>query len=163
MCGRCHMYLPKCHQITMMCDGGSPTTVRPFVYTEVATDELHRLRADLTASTARIAELESQNAELVMQNAGLGGRVAACEALLEEASGDAARMSAVIAAMDAFASAHERWEADLILCNKAWTTTDLPKFTDKLWDRALELQAARNTARAAKTAMEEIDHKGTPG
>lgn len=65
-----------------------------------------------------------------------------------------ARQSAMIEAMDAFAAAHEQWEADLILCNKAWTVTGLPKFTDELWNRAMELQAKRNVSRAAKAAME---------
>ncbi len=41
--------------------------------------------------------------------------------------------------------AYERWEADLILCREAWDTADgLPRFTQDLYDRFMEIQAMRN-------------------
>lgn len=53
-------------------------------------------------------------------------------------------------ALLAFAKAHEQWEADLIMDNKAWNIhgpmADYPTFTEPLWDRAMELQAMRNKA-----------------
>jgi len=44
--------------------------------------------------------------------------------------------------------AYEQWEADLILERDAWNNR-LPTFTDKLWDRFLEIQALRNAALSA--------------
>lgn len=46
------------------------------------------------------------------------------------------------------AEAYERWEADLILCGKAWNhgLATLPTITQPLWDRLIEIQAMRNAA-----------------
>lgn len=40
---------------------------------------------------------------------------------------------------------YEQWEADLIMCDKSWDTYDgLPKLTQELYDRLMEIQAQRN-------------------
>lgn len=41
--------------------------------------------------------------------------------------------------------AYEQWEADMIADNKCWNTADgLPKFTQSIYDRFMELQEMRN-------------------
>lgn len=43
--------------------------------------------------------------------------------------------------------AYEQWEADLVLCSEAWSTGDgLPRMTQELYDRFMEIQALRNVA-----------------
>jgi hypothetical protein len=53
--------------------------------------------------------------------------------------------------------AYEKWEADLIGSNEAWYTRErepleLPRFTQALWDRLLEIQAMRNAALSGSPA-----------
>lgn len=100
----------------------NPRAAAPNVSRMSAICELWKRGGD---TTARIAELKSQNAALVMQNAGLGGRVAACEALLEEASGDTERMSAVIEAMDDALAKMEGAVAGFPSISVAWKYTDI--------------------------------------
>jgi hypothetical protein len=45
------------------------------------------------------------------------------------------------------AEAYERWEADLLGCREAWDTPDgLPRFTQGLQDRWIEIQTMRSKA-----------------
>jgi hypothetical protein len=59
----------------------------------------------------------------------------------------------------ALAKAYEQWEADLILCCEAWDggTAEYPRLTEKLYDRMLEIQAARNAAIAKATGKDSAD------
>lgn len=56
------------------------------------------------------------------------------------------RLIAAAPDLEAVAAAYEQWEADLILAD-VWQN-ELPRFTQKLWDRFLEIQKMRNAARA---------------
>jgi hypothetical protein len=75
-------------------------------------------------------------------------------------AGDA-HASLLAAAPDllALAKAYEQWEADLILCCEAWDggTAEYPRLTEKLYDRMLEIQAARNAAIAKATGKDSAD------
>ncbi len=43
--------------------------------------------------------------------------------------------------------AYEQWEADLLMCGEAWSTpSGLPRMTQALYDRWMEIQAMRNDA-----------------
>lgn len=66
-----------------------------------------------------------------------------------------------IMAMEKFAKAHERWEANLILSEKAWDggAAALPTLTEELWDEALEVQKLRNAA--LQTTREHGDAEKT--
>ena len=46
------------------------------------------------------------------------------------------------------ALAYEKWEADMILCDRAWRrgAASLPTLTQELWGRLLEIQKMRNAA-----------------
>jgi len=65
-----------------------------------------------------------------------------------------ARLIAAAPDLAEVARAYEQWEADLIASPEAWGGAfpggerDLPKFTEALWDRLLEIQAMRNAALA---------------
>lgn len=49
----------------------------------------------------------------------------------------------------AVAKAYEQWEADIIMCEECWAPggmAGLPRITQKLWDRLIEIQTLRNAA-----------------
>jgi hypothetical protein len=46
--------------------------------------------------------------------------------------------------------AYEQWEADMILAGECWVN-GLPRITQTLWDRFIEIQAMRNRALAGET------------
>lgn len=55
----------------------------------------------------------------------------------------------IAAALDllAVAKAYEQWEADLVLSDAAWRDGQaLPRLTNELWSRLLEIQTMRNKA-----------------
>lgn len=60
--------------------------------------------------------------------------------------GHEARVKPEPDAMKDVLEAYEQWEADLIMCDEAWQERSLPCFTQKLWDRFLEIQHMRNRA-----------------
>lgn len=54
----------------------------------------------------------------------------------------------VLEKLAAFAVAHERWEADLILSDEAWDggMAEFPRLTAELYDSFMQVQALRNEA-----------------
>jgi len=65
-----------------------------------------------------------------------------------------ARKFAAVDDLLAFAKAHEQWEANLILSDKAWDggMAEFPRLTQELYDEFMEVQALRNAAIAKATA-----------
>lgn len=64
-----------------------------------------------------------------------------------------------IATLEAVLKFYEQWEADLILCSEAWAN-GLPRMTQELYDRWMEIQTKRNAALASTTdALQSRDRK----
>jgi hypothetical protein len=55
--------------------------------------------------------------------------------------------------------AYEAWEGDLILSDEAWDggMAPLPRLTQELWDRLLEIQAMRNAVSKKITGKDSAD------